>query len=175
MESDANALIPVLNDLEKNGRLPERMTADSLYGGDQNVVSAAGRGVAIISPVAGPEPKQTPENPTEKQKRLQQRREIQETPEWREEYNSRAQLEGTIGSIKRRTGMVQLRYRGEKSMYSSIYLKLAGWNISRAVHCARIQEKLREIVPKALGRLKNDLICLYFRKEIELDRLRRAI
>ncbi len=123
VESDANAVIPALNDLEKNGRLPERMTADSLYGGDQNVLDAAEKGVAIISPVSGKPPKENQEEPTEKQKRLQQRREHQETAEWRKEYNSRAQIEGTIGSIKRRTGMVRLRYRGEESIHTSIYLK----------------------------------------------------
>lgn len=164
VESDAKAVEPVLNDLENNDLLPERMTADSLYGGDKNIINAAGRGVIIISPVAGTPPKQNPENPTEKQSRLQQRREQQETLEWRAEYNSRAQIEGTIGSVKRRTEMVRLRYRGEESMYASIYLKLAGWNISRAVHCVHIQDKLREIVSKVLGELKSIFRSLCFYK-----------
>ena len=69
----------------------------------------------------------------------------QETERWRKKYNARAQLEGTIGSIKTRTGMVRLRYRGKKSVYSSMYLKIAGWNISRAAASAKIQEKIAAI------------------------------
>jgi hypothetical protein len=44
-ESDAAALIPVLDELEKNGLKPEVLTADTAYGGDANFVYAASKGV----------------------------------------------------------------------------------------------------------------------------------
>lgn len=146
VESDANAVVPVLEHLKQTDRLPGELLADSLYGGDENVLAAAGEGIALVSPVSGSPPKQEPEEPTAKQKRLQNRRIAQETGRWRKKYNLRAQEEGTIGCIKRRTGMVRLRYRGEESVYSSIYLKVTGWNISRATASAKIQEKIAEII-----------------------------
>lgn len=148
-EADGNAVSLILDDLEKNGRLPDQLLGDTLYGGDGNVLGAAEKDVELISPVSGCPPKSPVENPDSKQRRLQQRREDQETDEWREIYNSRAQIEGTIGSVKRRTGMVRLRYRGEKSMFSSMYLKLAGWNISRAC-AALIRKKSATIAQEAV-------------------------
>lgn len=162
VESDANAVVPILQNLEKSNHLPREMTADSLYGSDDNVVAAAHKQVEIVSPVAGVAPKEEPERPTEKQVRLQKRREHQDTEKWRKTYNSRAQIEGTIGSIKRRTGMVRLRYRGRKRMFSSMYLKLAGWNISRAVCSARIQAKIAKIVKRGAITLKQSFRWLRF-------------
>ncbi|MBW2690732.1 MAG: transposase [Deltaproteobacteria bacterium] len=153
-EADANAVEKVLDDLERKGMMPNRLLSDSAYGGDDNVVNAAQKGVDIVSPVAGLPPKKPPTRPTEKQIRLQKRRELQETGEWRIEYNIRAQVEGTIGSVKRRTGMVRLRYRGQPSMYTSIYLKLAGWNISRATASRKIQEMLSKRIARAINGAK---------------------
>jgi hypothetical protein len=53
---DAGALEKVLGDLEKKNLLPETMLADTAFGGDENVQMAAGKGVELVSPVAGPEP-----------------------------------------------------------------------------------------------------------------------
>ena len=53
---DAGALEKVLEDLEKKECLPDTMLADTAYGGDENVQMAAGKGVELVSPVAGPEP-----------------------------------------------------------------------------------------------------------------------
>jgi len=153
VESDANAVIPVLDDLKSTGRMPEELLADSLYGSDDNVLLAAGEGVALVSPVSGPPPKQEPVEPTAKQQRLKNRRIAQETDRWREKYNLRAQEEGTIGCIKRRTGMVRLRYRGEESVNSSIYLKVTGWNISRAAASAKVQKKIAEIIKEKKNQL----------------------
>jgi hypothetical protein len=52
-DSDADALLPVLEHLQKQERLPETMLADTAFGGDENVQEAAALGVEIISPVAG--------------------------------------------------------------------------------------------------------------------------
>jgi hypothetical protein len=52
-ESDADALLPVLEHLQEQERLPETMLADTAFGGDENVQAAAALGVEVISPVAG--------------------------------------------------------------------------------------------------------------------------
>ena len=54
VESDANALAPVLADLQKRDLLPEEMLADTSYGSDDNVQQAAALDVEVISPVPGP-------------------------------------------------------------------------------------------------------------------------
>lgn len=52
-EHDANALKPLLEQLDQNGRLPESALADTAYGSDENVQLAAKMGVELVSPVAG--------------------------------------------------------------------------------------------------------------------------
>ena len=52
-EPDAGALVPMLEKLQEQERLPEEMLADTAYGGDDNVQAAADRGVEVVSPVAG--------------------------------------------------------------------------------------------------------------------------
>jgi Transposase DDE domain len=54
VESDANALEPMLADLQKRDLLPEEMLADTAYGSDDNVQKAAALGVEVVSPVSGP-------------------------------------------------------------------------------------------------------------------------
>jgi len=99
-----------------------------------------------LSPVQGAPPKKEPDDPTPKQARLQNRRIAQEKEKWRIKYNLRAQEEGTIGSIKRRTGMSRLRVRGEESVSHSVYLKVTGWNIARAAASVKIQGKIKKII-----------------------------
>lgn len=53
VESDANALQPVLEDLQKREHLPEEMLADTTYGSDDNVAKAAALSVELVSPVGG--------------------------------------------------------------------------------------------------------------------------
>jgi hypothetical protein len=60
VESDANALVPVLEDLQKRDLLPEEMLADTSYGSDGNEQKASGLGVELVSPVSGPTPTTTP-------------------------------------------------------------------------------------------------------------------
>jgi hypothetical protein len=52
-EPDAGAVVPMLDQLERAGRLPEEMLADTLYTGDENVQAAAARGVDLVGPVPG--------------------------------------------------------------------------------------------------------------------------
>ena len=51
VENDANALGPVLADLQKNDLLPEELQADGAYGSDENYQKAAAIGVELVSPV----------------------------------------------------------------------------------------------------------------------------
>src|SRR3954466_763992 len=60
-EPDAAAVTPMLDQLEKAGRLPEELLADTLYTGDENVQAAAARGVDLIGPVPGRAPESAPE------------------------------------------------------------------------------------------------------------------
>lgn len=52
-EHDANAVKPMLEQLQQNGRLPESALADTAFGSDENVRLAAAMGVELVSPVAG--------------------------------------------------------------------------------------------------------------------------
>lgn len=53
VESDAHAVTPVLAQLQKQDLLPDEMTCDTAYAGDDNVRTAADMGVELIGPVAG--------------------------------------------------------------------------------------------------------------------------
>jgi Transposase DDE domain len=59
-EPDGDALVPLLDQLEKAQRLPEEMTADTLYTGDENVQAAAARGGDRVGPVPGRAPETGP-------------------------------------------------------------------------------------------------------------------
>jgi hypothetical protein len=196
VHSDAKALSPVLEDLEKTALLPEEMTADTAYGSDENGQLAAAKGVELISPVSGPktdcdrlnvddfvineETKRVERCPagqvplhseydaasgtttttmsaatcagcpfrqecpieekrdgfqlkyTDKDRRLQERRREEATPVFQERYARRSGIESTNSGLKRRLGMGQLRVRGSPSVFQSIVLKIAGWNVLRS-------------------------------------------
>lgn len=53
VQSDADAIEPILEDAEQRGRLPEELLCDSGYGGDDNYQAAQEKGVELISPVPG--------------------------------------------------------------------------------------------------------------------------
>lgn len=52
-ESDANALIPLVEATQKRGLGPEQVLPDSLYGSDENCEKAKELGVEVVSPVMG--------------------------------------------------------------------------------------------------------------------------
>jgi hypothetical protein len=58
-QSDANALIPAIESAQEKDLCPTQLLADSLYGSDQNVETAATKGVEVISPPMGSEKKET--------------------------------------------------------------------------------------------------------------------
>src|SRR3954465_5640520 len=51
----------MMDTLERAGRRPEGMLADTLYTGDENVQAAAARGVDLVGPVPGRAPESAPE------------------------------------------------------------------------------------------------------------------
>jgi len=57
---DGAAVVPMLDQLEESELLPDVMLADTLYGGDENVQAAEDRGVELVAPVPGREPKIDP-------------------------------------------------------------------------------------------------------------------
>ena len=58
--SDAQAVTPMLDQLENAGRLPDELLADTLDTGDENVQAAAARGVDLVGPVPGRAPAADP-------------------------------------------------------------------------------------------------------------------
>jgi hypothetical protein len=55
-EVDAEAVAPVLEDLQASGLLPEQMLGDTQYTSDENVQRAESYGVELVGPVPGAEP-----------------------------------------------------------------------------------------------------------------------
>jgi hypothetical protein len=55
-ESDANALIPAIEDTAEHELTPIELLADSLYGSDENIEKAKDHGVEVISPAMGSAP-----------------------------------------------------------------------------------------------------------------------
>ena len=143
-----------MNKLQKDGHLPDKMFANTLYGSDENVISCGSRGVELISPASGNPPKKAPENPSEKQQRLAERRQQEQTPKWRDDYNIRAGIEATNSALKRKTGLDRLRVRGQKSVFNVVLLKIAGWNILRAASSKKMKEKIAQLVAKPSNSLR---------------------
>ena len=86
---------------------------------------------------------------TEKSLRLANRRVNQRTAEFKEEYRPRGGIEATFGREKQYGPLRRLRVRGEKAVYSAIYLIWIGHNIMRAARFFENQaQKLRK-APKA--------------------------
>ena len=81
---------------------------------------------------------------TSKQRRLDKRRRYEKTDEFRKVYSKRAGIESTNSGIKRRTGMSRLRVRGKGSVYQSMILRMAGWNILQAAKTEKALEYVRQ-------------------------------
>lgn len=159
-ESDSDALTPVLENQADYGLLPDKLLADTSYGGDENVETCREAGIELISPVSGKDPIVKPTKPAKrataksspaegtdpehaspdsapavpktKQERLEQRRAAQQTEAWKREYAKRSGLEGVNRALDRVTGIKQLVVRGEKAVSMALYLKTIGWNIIKA-------------------------------------------
>jgi hypothetical protein len=69
---------------------------------------------------------------TDKQRRLDARRREEATGVFRERYRKRSGIEATNSILKRKTGLGRVRVRGRPSVFHSILLKVAGWNLLQA-------------------------------------------
>ncbi|MEL7496228.1 MAG: transposase [Planctomycetota bacterium] len=65
--------------------------------------------------------------------RAAQRRRHEQSDEFRDRYRWRSGIEATNSCLKRALRMARLRVRGKSAVKTAILLKLAGWNILRAV------------------------------------------
>lgn len=60
-ESDQKALMPMLDQLDEAGMLPQALLADTGYGSGANIVESAKRGVTLLAPVQDPDAPDRPE------------------------------------------------------------------------------------------------------------------
>ena len=67
-----------------------------------------------------------------KQVRLIDYRRKDKTTEFRDAHRLRSGIEATNSLLKRVTGLDRLCVRGRPAVFSSILLKVAGWNLLRA-------------------------------------------
>jgi hypothetical protein len=74
--------------------------------------------------------------------RLAQRRAAERTDDFRTTYRLRGGIEATNSMLKRVTGLDRLRVRGRPAVFSSILLKVAGWNLLRAASVRSLINKL---------------------------------
>ena len=77
--------------------------------------------------------------------RISQRRKQQETDEFKIKYRKRSGIESTNSLLKRVTGLGRLRVRGKASVFQSLLLKVAGWNILRAASSKKLMASLKGI------------------------------
>jgi hypothetical protein len=74
--------------------------------------------------------------------RLAQRRAAERTDDFKTDYRMRGGIEATNSMLKRVTGLDRLRVRGRPAVFSSILLKVAGWNLLRAASVRSLIAKL---------------------------------
>jgi len=67
-----------------------------------------------------------------------ERRQEEKTDVFKERYAKRSGIESTNSGMKRRLGLGKLRVRGRKAVFHAIHLKVAGWNLLRAVASGRL-------------------------------------
>jgi hypothetical protein len=99
---------------------------------------------------------------TAKERRLAGRRREESTEVFRERYRIRGGIEGTNSGLKRRTGLGRLRVRGQRRVFGSILLKVAGWNILRAAVCAKMREIVYARAVEAVFAVRQALIVHVF-------------
>jgi hypothetical protein len=163
---DAAALAEVLAQQGAAGLRPERLTADTIYGSDENVQGCAALGIKLLSPVCGAQPKEggparhwCSKKERELKARLAQRRAEQQTAEWRKEYAARSGIEGVHRALDVTTGCKRLRVRGLRAVTVAVSLKATGWNIMaatkiRAYRHRKAQARAKQARAGAMGRPK---------------------
>ena len=95
---------------------------------------------------------------TAQQRRTEERRREEKTAAFRERYAKRSGIESTNSALKRKYGLGQLRVRGSPAGRHALYLKIAGWNLSRASASGKLVSKVAETLRK-LGLLVGWAAC----------------
>ncbi len=207
-KQDAHALQPAIDEMENRGIKPEEILADTLYGGDTNVVTAEQKGVKVIAPISGNKKgkdysgfkfdKQTKEvlecpygkypisvtnnkngaitaywkkqncidcpfkkecitkngskkrrlHYKEKNIRLWQRRQIENSEEFREKYRYRSGIEATNSRYIHMMGARRVRYRMLKNVAFAETIKALGINLFRVLRYTRNHEKYLSFIAK---------------------------
>ena len=132
-DADSASLGAVHEQQKRMGTLPAAQLADTAYGSQANVELAAQNGVALEAPVPGQKPIKREPATNAPQTANEARRAKQESDEWKQEYAARSGGEGLNATLKNQHGMRRLRVRGDEAVKTSIYLKVAGWNVQTAV------------------------------------------
>ena len=172
--SDSAAVPQVIAAQQAMAAVPDEMSADTAYGSDANVEYSAAHGIDLISPVPGRRPKanqaateQTADQEAgpavanesasasasaselsepSKAERIAQRREREQSEEWRGKYRRRAGIESLNRGLDRVTGIKQLRVRGLVAVSHAVIGKACGWNILQAARAkakaARAERKV---------------------------------
>jgi len=78
---------------------------------------------------------------SDKQRRLDARRREESTSAFRERYRKRSGIEATNSILKRKTGLGRVHVRGRPSVFHSILLKVAGWNLLQATRALTMRRR----------------------------------
>lgn len=110
-----------------------------------------------------------------KQVRLITRRRQELTDKFRDAYRLRSGIESTNSQLKRVTGLGRLRVRGSPAVFTSVLLKIAGWNLLRAASVRELLTKLakegQSALFRSLQRRARDLKTLFQRDFQSFSRL----
>jgi len=85
---------------------------------------------------------------TAKARRQAERRREEDTDAFKQRYAKRSGMESTNSGLKRKHGMGELRVRGSPAVFHAIYLKVAGWNMSRTAASGKLALRAAEILRK---------------------------
>jgi len=96
----------------------------------------------------------------EKAMRVEKRRAIEQTSEFKDRYRWRAGVEATMSELDRRTGVKRLRVRGFKAVRFSATLKAIGVNILRAAAVRRATNRDKAGNGKALSALNHAIFIV---------------
>ena len=84
------------------------------------------------------------------QRRRHERRRLERTAAFKEQYRRRSGHESCFSGMKRRCRLGRLRVRGMPSVALSCLLKITGWNVLRAAASPRMREQIEKHVRRAL-------------------------
>ena len=161
-ENDSAAVKKVLDQQDSVGLKGDSVLADTAYGSDANVLACLERDVELISPVNGAPPRveNSKHGCSRKEKarkeRLKERRDAEQTDEWKDEYAKRSGIEGLNRALDLTCGFKRLRVRGMDAVKVALFLKGAGWNINATAQI------LRNRARKAAEVAQNNLSFSFF-------------